>query len=33
MLALALLSVILALWQHRRQYGRGGVPTEADADF
>ncbi len=36
MLALSLLSVILALWQHRRQYRRGLAPAEdetAEPDF
>ncbi|MBI4635564.1 MAG: hypothetical protein HY727_04355 [Candidatus Rokubacteria bacterium] len=34
MLALSVASVVLALWQHRRQYRRGGAPAEAsDTDF
>jgi putative tricarboxylic transport membrane protein len=33
MLALSALSVALALWQHRRQYGRAPAPEEPDTDF
>jgi putative tricarboxylic transport membrane protein len=33
MLALAVLSVAFALWQHRRQYRRAAAAVEADADF
>jgi len=31
MLALSVASVLLALWQHRRQYRR--APAEAEPDF
>jgi len=30
MLALAVASVVLALWQHRRQYARAAAPEEPD---
>jgi putative tricarboxylic transport membrane protein len=33
MLGLSALSVLLALWQHRRQYRRALAPAEAEADF
>ncbi|MBI2016883.1 MAG: tripartite tricarboxylate transporter permease [Candidatus Rokubacteria bacterium] len=34
MLGLSVASVVLALWQHRRQYRRGiGAPAEGDTDF
>ncbi len=33
MLALSALSVVLALWQHRRQYRRGAPVEAPDADF
>jgi putative tricarboxylic transport membrane protein len=33
MLGLAVASVILALWQHRRQYGKATAPAESDTDF
>jgi putative tricarboxylic transport membrane protein len=33
MLALSVLSVALALWQHRRQYARGAAAEEPDTDF
>jgi putative tricarboxylic transport membrane protein len=34
MLGLSVASVVLALWQHRRQYRRGvAVPAEGDTDF
>jgi putative tricarboxylic transport membrane protein len=33
MLALSVASVALALWQHRRQYGRTALEAEVDTDF
>jgi hypothetical protein len=33
MLALSVVSIGLALWQHRRQYGRAPAPEEPDTDF
>jgi len=33
MLALSALSVVLALWQHRRQYGRAPGPETVEPDF
>ncbi len=34
MLGLSVVSVVLALWQHRRQYKRGApAPAEAEVDF
>ena len=34
MLGLSVASVVLALWQHRRQYRRGAAtPAEGDTDF
>ncbi|MGH7356927.1 MAG: tripartite tricarboxylate transporter permease, partial [Candidatus Rokuibacteriota bacterium] len=33
LLALSVASVLLALWQHRRQYARGAAPAESDTDF
>jgi putative tricarboxylic transport membrane protein len=33
MLGLAVASVVFALWQHRRQYGKGATPSEPETDF
>jgi putative tricarboxylic transport membrane protein len=33
MLALSVVSVLLALWQHRRQYGRATEPETSEPDF
>jgi hypothetical protein len=33
MLGLSVLSIVIALWQHRRQHGRAAEPAEPGTEF